>query len=85
MIVVLHKDFRKRYHKLPLKIAEKFDERLKLFVQNEFDPVLNNHLLKGKWLGYRSINVTGDMRAIFKRDADSVLFVAIDSHSNLYR
>lgn len=84
MIIDYHKDFLKSFKKLPSKIKEKFKERQLLFDEDEFDPILNNHALKGKWLGYRSINVTGDIRAIFKRDTKSVLFVAIDSHSNLY-
>lgn len=84
MIVVFHKDFKKKYHKLPPKIVEKLDDRLRLFSKDEFDPMLNNHALKGKWIGYRSINVTGDIRAIFKRDTESALFVAIDTHSKLY-
>lgn len=83
--IVFHKDFKKRYLKLSSKFAKKFDEKLKLFRENQFDPVLNNHALKGKWLGYRSINVTGDIRAVFRRDGDSVVFVEIDNHSNLYR
>lgn len=85
MIIDYHKDFTKNYKKLPKKIQDKFKQRQLLFEADESDPTLNNHALKGKWLGYRSINVTGDVRAIFKRDAESVLFVAIDNHSNLYR
>ena len=84
MLIDFHKDFTKDFKKISPKIKKKFQERLVLFEKDEFDPVLNNHALKGKWLGYRSINVTGDMRAIFKRDANSALFVTIDSHSNLY-
>ena len=84
MIVNFHKDFLKDFKKLPIKAKEKFKQRQLLFEKDEFDPVLNNHALKGKWLGYRSINVTGDVRAIFKRDTESVVFVAIDKHSNLY-
>lgn len=84
MIIVYHKDFTKNFKKLSPKLKEKFKDRLTLFETDEFDPVLNNHSLKGKYLGYRSINVSGDMRAIFKRDVDSALFVAIGSHSNLY-
>lgn len=84
MIINYHKDFLKDFKKLPLKAKEKFKQRQLLFEKDEFDPVLNNHALKGKWLGYRSINVTGDIRAIFKRDTESVFFAAIDSHSNLY-
>lgn len=85
MIVVFHNDFRKKYRKLPKKIANKFDERLTLFKKEEFHPILNNHALKGKWFGYRSINATGDIRAIFKREENDAIFVAIDSHSNLYK
>jgi addiction module RelE/StbE family toxin len=84
MKIVYHKDFIKSFKKLPKKIKEKFKDRQILFEEGEFDPILNNHALKGKWLGYRSINVTGDIRAIFKRGTESVLFVAIDNHSNLY-
>lgn len=84
MIIVFHKDFKKSYKKLSNKLKEKLEERLRLFSKEEFDPVLNNHALKGRWLGYRSINVTGDMRAIFKREKQRAFFVVIDSHSNLY-
>lgn len=84
MIIDFHKDFTKDFKKLSPKIKAKFKERLLLFEKDEFDTILNNHALKGTWVGYRSINVTGDIRAIFKRDDDRVLFVAIDSHSNLY-
>lgn len=84
MNLVYHKDFIKDFKKLPKKIKEKFKERQVLFEEDEFNPVLNNHALKGKWMGYRSMNVTGDVRAIFKRDSENALFVAIDSHSNLY-
>ena len=84
MIIVYHRHFKKSYKKLSPKVKEKLEERLRLFSKDEFDPILNNHALKGKYLGYRSMNITGDMRAIFKRDPDSVLFVAIDSHNNLY-
>ncbi|OGD92698.1 hypothetical protein A2697_04000 [Candidatus Curtissbacteria bacterium RIFCSPHIGHO2_01_FULL_41_44] len=85
MNIYLHKKFLKDYNKLTQSQKEKFKERRNLFLKDEFDPVLNNHALKGKWLGYRSINVTGDIRAIFKRDTESALFVTIDNHSNLYR
>ncbi len=85
MIIVYHKEFKKNYKKSSPKIKQKVEERIRLFETEEFNPVLNNHALNGKWLGYRSINMTGDLRAIFKRDAHRVLFVAIDNHSNLYR
>jgi addiction module RelE/StbE family toxin len=84
MIIVYHRDFTKSYKKLSPKVKVKLENRLRFFSKDEFNPVLNNHALKGRWLGYRSINVTGDFRAIFKRDVNNVLFVAVDTHSNLY-
>lgn len=85
MRVVFHKNFKKGYKKLLLKTRQKFKERLKLFINDPYGPVLNNHALHGKWQDFRSINVTGDIRAIYKPlDSQSVEFVLIDSHSNLY-
>ncbi len=85
MFIDFHKDFTKNFKKLSPKIKKKFQERLLLFEKDEFDPTLNNHALKGKWLGYRSINVTGDLRAIYKRDGNTAIFVTVNSHGNLYR
>lgn len=84
MILIFQKKFEKAFKKLPPKIREKFNQRLTIFIQDEHNPTLNNHSLKGKYLGYRSINVTGDLRAIYKRSGDEAVFVIIDSHSNLY-
>jgi len=84
MIIQYHQAFTKDFKRLSPKIKEKFKERLVLFERDEFDPILNNHSLKGKYQSYRSINVSGDTRAIFKRGVESALFVAIDNHSNLY-
>lgn len=80
-----HKNFRKQFSKLPLKIQDEFEEKLGLFLGNQFHPLLNNHPLTGKYDGCRSINVTGDIRAIFyvKTDGD-VVFINIGSHSELY-
>lgn len=84
MTIKLHQNFLKQYKKLRESKKKKFKERRDLFLQNELNPTLNNHSLKGKYQGFRSINVTGDLRAIYKKNNDEALFVAIDSHSNLY-
>ena len=84
MVVRYTKDFIKDSKRLKSGQKEKLKIRLKLFGQDQLDPTLNNHSLKGKYLGYRSINVTGDLRVIYKREGDAVFFVAIDSHSKLY-
>ena len=84
MNIYLHKNFDRGFKKLTKAQKNKFRERRNLFLKDEFNPILNNHSLVGKYTGYRSINVTGDLRAVFKREDDQAIFVKIDSHSNLY-
>jgi addiction module RelE/StbE family toxin len=79
------KNFDKQYAKLPPKIKTAFEARLDLFVANPFDSALRNHALKGKYLGFRSIDVTGDFRALYKvEDGVVYIFAFIGSHSQLY-
>ena len=85
MRVIFHKNFKKGYKKLSEKTQNKFKERLKLFLTDPYNSVLNNHALHGKWQDFRSINITGDIRVIYKPvDSQTIKFVLIDSHSNLY-
>lgn len=45
----------------------------------------HNHPLTGNRAGQWSINITGDWRAIYMfRDKDTIVFIDIDTHSNLY-
>ena len=85
MRIDLHKSFLKDYVKLPGKIQEKFKERRNLFLEDQFHPLLNSHFLKGEYKGCRSINITGNIRAIFiPKDEDIVVFIRVDTHSELY-
>jgi addiction module RelE/StbE family toxin len=79
--------FIREFKKAPRKIQMAFRERLKLFLGDKFHPLLNNHPLKGKYKNCRSINVTGDWRAVF-RELDSgkiVYFDALGTHNQLYK
>jgi len=85
MKIRFHKNFKKQYKKLKKKEQKKVQERLELFLENPFNTRLNNHPLKGKYTDYRSINITGDLRAIYKFVSDDeCIFVVVDTHSNLY-
>jgi len=85
MRVVFHRNFEKQLKNLPKKLREKTQMRLLLFLENPYHPLLENHLLKGKYLDYRSIRITGDWRALYKTVGNECIFVVIDTHSNLYR
>ena len=79
------KSFEKQFKKLPTMTKQKFYDRLKLFEQNPYHPLLQNHGLRGSYLGYRSISIGGDMRALYTmKDDQIVIFAFIDSHSQLY-
>lgn len=85
MIIRFHKNFEKQYKKLKISEKKKAEKRLGLFLEDSFNPILNNHPLRGRYVDYRSINITGDLRAIFKLlDENEFIFVARDTHSNLY-
>ena len=86
MSIRFHRNFEKQYRNLENKVKKKFKQNIDIFIKDEFNPILNNHALKGKYRGYRSFNVTGDIRAIYKQEIKGrVIFIAIDKHSNLYK
>ena len=85
MKVKFHKNFSKSFKKLPIKIKDQFNKRLKIFLENPSNLLLNNHALHGEWRSFRSINITGDFRAVYKQLDDYIVeFVVIDTHGNLY-
>ncbi|MBU2524093.1 type II toxin-antitoxin system mRNA interferase toxin, RelE/StbE family [Patescibacteria group bacterium] len=63
--------------------------RLSLFQKQPTHPTLRNHKLKGKLKAYCSINITGDIRAVYRieeldKKESTVKFVRLGSHSELY-
>jgi mRNA interferase RelE/StbE len=77
--------FKKQYKKLPDKLQLRFDQRLRLFVKDPTNPVLRTHPLKGSYSGYWSINISGDLRALYLKKGDElVIFALIGTHSQLY-
>ena len=86
MTVQFHSRFKKKLATFPVSIRRRFYDRLALLLADPYHPTLRNHSLQGRYYGYRSINITGDLRAIYKMIPDDVcLFVVIDTHSNLYK
>ena len=86
MIINYHKNFGRKFKKLKPDEQQKAIERINLFITDSNNPILNNHSLKGKYQGHNSINITGDLRAIYRYLTDDrCIFITIDSHSNLYK
>lgn len=78
------KNFDKQYSKLNPKIKRLFKQRVELFRTKPFEVTLRNHALKGKYLGYRSIDISGDVRALYTVKGDIIIiFGFIGTHSQL--
>ncbi len=86
MIIRFHKQFEKQLQKMNKKQKEDVKNKLKKFLEDPYSKELNNHGLQGKYKNYRSINITGDWRAIFKisEDGQEVVFVILGNHNQLY-
>lgn len=85
MRILFHKNFEKGYGKLSIKTKNQVKKRLKFFIEDPFHPLLSNHVLHGEQQSFRSINITGDLRAVYRmKDDHAAEFVIIDTHSNLY-
>lgn len=85
MRILFHRDFRKRYKKLRQGERRKADDRIRLFEVEHLHPLLNNHALHDPYEGCRSINITGDIRAVYEEiGADTVHFIVLGTHAELY-
>jgi len=85
MQLLQSKQFKKDFAKLPKNTKIKAIQIFERFINNPHDPILRTHALAGKWRTYNSINITGDIRAVYVMvDDETAHFVAIGSHSKLY-
>lgn len=90
MLINFGRKFDKQYQRADAKIKAAFDTRLKLFQDNPLNLLLDNHSLTGNHLGKRSINITGDWRAIYteaknEKGEKIIIFHLLGTHSQLYK
>jgi addiction module RelE/StbE family toxin len=79
------KRFVKQFTRLTPKVREQFKLRQRLWLSDPYNPQLHLHMLAGEYAGLYSINITGDIRALYQRIDDTyVVFGFIGSHSQLY-
>lgn len=85
------RQFEKEFLRAPQNVQRAFRKRRELFQQDPQHPQLRNHALKGNRKGLRSINVTGDWRALYIEETNDgileiiAIFTTIGTHSQLYK
>ncbi len=85
MFVFRSQRFTRKFKKLPIRIQEKFEQRLGIFMHNKYDPVLRLHKLKGDYGTCVSIDITPDVRLILEHVSLDVYKIRdIGTHSELY-
>jgi mRNA interferase YafQ len=85
MRVDYSRTFKKDFKKLSEKLKIQLGIRIKIFKINPLNPVLNNHRVHYPYEGCQSINITGDIRALYETSGDLVVFVRVGSHNELYK
>lgn len=88
MKLLYKKTFTKSYQDLSEKLRDKVKSVLRKFMENPTDKELHNHGLEWEYKWKRSIDVTGDIRIIFKEISkwkyEIVEIHDVWTHSQLY-
>ena len=80
-----HREFRKDYKKLSSKVQKAFAERIVLFAQDPFQPLLRDHALHGDLEGKRAFSINGDIRVVYRvLDKKTVMLLRVGTHNQVY-
>ena len=89
MKVQLAPGFITKLKKQDIRIRKSFKKTIELFCKDPNNPELDNHELQREWQGFRSIDITADLRAIYQEveeeDEPTAYFVAFGTHKELYK
>lgn len=88
MKIVYDRAFFDKLKKVDVRIRKRVKRQMLIFSKNPNDPSLHNHALRDEWKGYRSINITNDVRALYKEvqigQNNLAYFVTVGTHKELY-
>lgn len=87
MRILHHRKFVRNYRKRiapDQKLADEFERRLKLFIENPHHPLLKNHKLEGKKSQYRAFWLTGDFRVVYEKIGNDIRLYDVGTHNQVY-
>ncbi len=67
-------------------LVKRFRERLNLFMEDRFNPILQDHSLEGSKSTFHAFSITGDIRVIYKikEDDEVIQLIDIGTHNQVY-
>lgn len=86
--LIRKKQFEKHYRKRiqpDSKLDRQFEKRLYLFLRGERAYPLNDHELTGKLTGKRAFSITPDIRVIYEETGNTIIFLDIGTHTQVYK
>lgn len=85
MQIIFSKRFKKQYKKLPIKLQLQTKNRIELWQEQPSNPLLHLHQLGGELSKFYSINISGDLRALYEVVGEDIyLYEMLGTHSQLY-
>lgn len=79
--------FNKQLENASIEIRIAFEEVYEVFAEDPDNEVLRNHSLDKlgkKYFGMRSIDVTEDWRAVYRKEGEKIIFTEFGTHKDLY-
>lgn len=56
----------------------------KLLSEEQLPPEAKDHLLKGDWIGFRELHISGDLLLVYKVTDDTLYLTRIGTHSQIF-
>lgn len=87
MNIELHPHFKKSYQKRRAnnpKLVQRFRDRVEVFKQEPHNAILKDHDLIGTKAGLRAFSISGDVRVIYEKIEDRIIFHDIGTHNQVY-
>ncbi|OIO52292.1 type II toxin-antitoxin system mRNA interferase toxin, RelE/StbE family [Candidatus Peregrinibacteria bacterium CG08_land_8_20_14_0_20_41_10] len=75
--------FKRSFNKLPADLQNDFDQKIKIFFNNSFNPSLKTHKLRGNLASYYAFYLRDGYRVLFEfEDDNNILLVNIGGHND---
>ncbi|MEK7200934.1 MAG: type II toxin-antitoxin system mRNA interferase toxin, RelE/StbE family [Patescibacteria group bacterium] len=83
--LIISTNFKKKFKKFRKNEQERINKSLYLLKIDHFNPLLDNHRLKGFMDGYRSVDAGGDLIIVYREVENNVFLVSdLGTHHQLY-